>query len=58
MLKLKVGDQFKSNEQNQRAFDSLKYYLTSPPVLMLPRKGKDLKLYILASKESMGSMLV
>ena len=32
--------------------------MSSPSVLMPPRKGKDLKLYISASVESIGSMLV
>ena len=34
------------------AFDLLKRYLASLLVLTLPKKGKDLKLYIAASKES------
>ena len=41
-----------------KAFDLLMQYLSSPPVLMPPRKDKDLKLYISASEESIGSMLV
>ena len=58
LLKLKAEDHFKWSEQHQRAFDSLKHYLSSPLVLMPLRKGKDLKLYISASVESIGSMLV
>ena len=58
LLKLKAKDQFEWNEQHQRVFESLKHYLSSPPVLMSSRKGKDLKLYISASVESIGSILV
>ena len=42
----------------KKGFDSLKQYLSSPPVLMPPRKNKDLKLYISASEESIGTILV
>ena len=42
----------------KRAFESLKQYFSSHLVLMPLRKDKDLKLYISASEESIGSMLV
>ena len=57
LLKLKAEDQFEWNKQHQKAFESLKQYLSSPPMLMPPRKDKDLKLYISALEESIGSML-
>ncbi|CAN6704835.1 unnamed protein product [Malus baccata var. baccata] len=42
---------------HQQAFDSIKAYLTSPPVLVPPQRGKPLKLYISASERSIGSLL-
>ncbi|CAN6701118.1 unnamed protein product [Malus baccata var. baccata] len=42
---------------HQQAFDSIKAYLTSPPVLVPPQRGKPLKLYISALKKSIGSLL-
>ncbi|CAN6563557.1 unnamed protein product [Malus baccata var. baccata] len=36
---------------------SIKAYLTSPPVLVPPQRGKPLKLYISASEKSIGSLL-
>ena len=41
LLKLKTEDQFEWNEQHQKAFDLLKQYLSSQPVLMPQRKDKD-----------------
>jgi hypothetical protein len=35
----------------------MKQYLTTPPVLIPPREGKLLKLYISATQESIGSVL-
>ena len=34
------------NEECQKAFDKIKEYLTSPPVLKPPRQGKPLILYL------------
>ncbi|CAN6558119.1 unnamed protein product [Malus baccata var. baccata] len=46
-----------SHSPTNKAFDSIKAYLTSPPVLVPPQRGKPLKLYISASKKSIGSLL-
>ncbi|XP_070681695.1 uncharacterized protein [Malus domestica] len=43
--------------QSMEAFDSIKAYLTSPPVLVPPQRGNPLKLYISASEKSIGSLL-
>ena len=58
LLKLKTNEQFEWKDQHQHAFNSLKHYLASLLVLIPLRNGKDLKLYIAASEESIGSMLV
>ncbi|CAN6568039.1 unnamed protein product [Malus baccata var. baccata] len=46
-----------SPSPTNKAFDSIKAYLTSPPVLVPPQRGKPLKLYIYASEKSIGSLL-
>ncbi|KAM1100267.1 hypothetical protein ACFX2B_006686 [Malus domestica] len=48
---------FEWGPPHQKAFDSIKAYLTSPPVLVPPQRGKPLKLYISAAEKSIGSLL-
>ncbi|KAM5551860.1 hypothetical protein ABKV19_026626, partial [Rosa sericea] len=43
--------------KHQEAFDRIKAYLASPPVLVPPRPGFPLKLYISAAEASIGSLL-
>ncbi|CAN6579132.1 unnamed protein product [Malus baccata var. baccata] len=50
-------ENFEWGPPHQQAFDSIKAYLTSPPVLVPPQRGKPLKLYIFASEKSIGSLL-
>ncbi|CAN6694311.1 unnamed protein product [Malus baccata var. baccata] len=57
LLRLKDRDNFEWGPTHQQAFDSIKAYLTSPPVLVPPQRGKPLKLYISASERSIGSLL-
>ncbi|KAM2252491.1 hypothetical protein ACFX1S_007000 [Malus domestica] len=57
LLKLKDKESFKWKPPHQKAFDSIKAYLTSPPMLVPPQRGKPLKLYISASEKSIGSLL-
>ena len=45
------------NEECQKAFEKIKKYLTSPPVLKLPRQGKPLILYLALEENAMGAML-
>ena len=42
------------NEECQKAFDKIKEYLTSPPVLKPPRQGKPLILYLALEENTMG----
>ncbi|KAM1068414.1 hypothetical protein ACFX2A_000387 [Malus domestica] len=42
---------------HHEAFDKVKAYLTSPPVLMPPQRRKPLKLYISAFEKSIRSLL-
>ena len=46
------------NEECQKAFDKIEEYLTSPPVLKLPRQGKPLILYLALEENAMGAILV
>ncbi|KAM1426464.1 hypothetical protein ACFXTO_019144 [Malus domestica] len=57
LLRLKDKKDFEWGPPHQEAFDSIKVYLASPPVLMPPQRGKPLKLYISASERSIGSLL-
>ncbi|XP_059658865.1 uncharacterized protein LOC132305208 [Cornus florida] len=50
-------EEFKWNDTHQRAFDQIKKYLSSPPVMMPPRKKWQMKLYLSAAEESIGAML-
>ncbi|KAL0424764.1 UNVERIFIED_CONTAM: hypothetical protein Sradi_1011200 [Sesamum radiatum] len=47
---LKKADAFSWNEQCQAAFENLKKYLTSPPLLTKPKPGETLFLYLAISE--------
>ncbi|KAM2893649.1 hypothetical protein FF1_008976 [Malus domestica] len=57
LLKLKDSDKFEWTDEHQVAFTQIKVHLTTPPVLVPPRRGKPLKLYISAAEESIGCVL-
>ncbi|CAL9005311.1 unnamed protein product, partial [Prunus brigantina] len=57
LLKLKDAEQFIWGTEHQAAFDDIKKYLSQPPVLMPPKRGKPLRLYISASESSIGCLL-
>ncbi|CAL8989484.1 unnamed protein product [Prunus brigantina] len=50
-------EQFIWGAEHQAAFDDIKKYLSQPPVLMPPKRGKPLRLYISASESSIGCLL-
>ncbi|CAL8168697.1 unnamed protein product [Prunus armeniaca] len=58
LLRLKQEHTFKWEEQHQQAFEEIKHYLSNPLVLSPPKRGRPLKLYVSASKVSIGSLLV
>lgn len=58
LLKLKGSEEFVWEERHQEAFEAIKRNLARPPVLMPPRKGKALRLYISAAEEAIGAFLV
>ncbi|XP_024196774.1 uncharacterized protein LOC112200008 [Rosa chinensis] len=50
-------NEFVWEPKHQEAFDKIKAYLASPPVLVPPGAGFPLKLYVLAAEASIGSLL-
>ncbi|XP_024172220.1 uncharacterized protein LOC112178292 [Rosa chinensis] len=57
LLRLQGQNEFVWEPKHQEAFDRIKAYLASPPVLVPPRAGIPLKLYISAAEASIGSLL-
>ena len=48
LLKLKNDQEFKWGDVQQKAFEEIKEYMKSPPVLVPPHQGKPFKLYVSA----------
>ena len=57
LVKLKDMEEFRWEERHPAAFDKIKEYLSKPLVLMPPIKGHLLKIYVLATNESIGCLL-
>ncbi|KAL6192127.1 hypothetical protein ACLB2K_038514 [Fragaria x ananassa] len=57
LLKLQGAKEFVWELCHQEAFDRIKEYLANPLVLILPKPGIPLKLYISASKSSISGLL-
>ncbi|CAL2245408.1 unnamed protein product [Prunus armeniaca] len=47
-----------SGKNSTNKLEEIKHYLSNPPVLSPPKRGRPLKLYISASEVSIGSLLV
>jgi len=58
LLKLKSNQEFKWGNKQQKAFEEIKEYMKSPPVLVSPQKGKHFKLYVAADDHTIGSALM
>src|SRR5436853_1651241 len=54
---LKKGVTFTWDQTCQDAFEEIKQYLTSPPVLVPPTQGKPFFLYVRAMERSLGTLL-
>ncbi|KAI9154555.1 hypothetical protein LWI28_028026 [Acer negundo] len=52
------GKKLKWDEQNELAFQALKEYLASPPLLVKPLTGEELQLYLVVSKAATSGALV
>ncbi|KAL6213306.1 hypothetical protein ACLB2K_012753 [Fragaria x ananassa] len=57
LLKLQRATEFVWEPPHQQAFERIKDYFTNPPVLISPREGTPLKLYIAAADLSIGRLL-
>nr|AAM08798.1 Putative retroelement [Oryza sativa Japonica Group]AAP52973.1 retrotransposon protein, putative, unclassified [Oryza sativa Japonica Group] len=58
LLRLKADQQFTWGAEQQKALDSIKEYLSSPPVLIPPQKGIPFRLYLSASEKPIDSVLI
>ena len=54
---LRKNQPVEGNEECHKAFEKIKEYLISPPVLKPPRQGKPLILYLALEENAMGAML-
>ena len=57
ILRLKNEAKFTWGAKQKEAFEKIKYYLSSPPVLKAPRRGVSFKLYIAAEDKVIGAVL-
>jgi hypothetical protein len=57
LLWLKSGVEFPWGPKQQDAFDEIKSYLTSPPILQAPKSGVPFQLYIAAEQSVIGAIL-
>jgi hypothetical protein len=55
---LKAKKKFEWSKEADTAFAELKQFLTSPPVLMVPKEGETLLLYIVATKRVVSTTIV
>ncbi|KAH7861119.1 hypothetical protein Vadar_021859 [Vaccinium darrowii] len=55
LLKLKDREDFEWTKEHDNAFKAIKEYLLNPPVLVPPKKGKPVKLYLAANYDSIGT---
>jgi hypothetical protein len=57
LIQLKHEERFQWGDEPRQAFEKIKGYLVSPPVLQAPRVGKDFKLYIAVQERVIGAVL-
>jgi hypothetical protein len=48
LIRLKHHKDFRWGDEQRRVFEKIKDYLTSPPILRVPRSNGDFRLYIAA----------
>ena len=58
LLRLKSEAEFTWGAEQQEAFNNIKRYLLSPPVLRAPKSGASFRLYIAAQDTVIGAVLV
>ena len=57
LLRLKNEAEFTWGAEQQEAFNNIKRYLASPPVLRAPKSGVPFRLYIAAQERVIGAVL-
>ena len=57
ILRLKNKAEFTWGAKQQEAFEEIKQYLSSPPVLKAPRRGVPFRLYAAAEDRVIGAVL-
>ena len=57
ILRLKDETEFTWGAKQQEAFEKIKIYLSSPPVLKAPRRGVPFRLYVAAEDKVIGAVL-
>ena len=57
ILRLKDETEFTWGAKQQEAFEKIKIYLSSPPVLKAPRRGIPFRLYVAADDKVIGAVL-
>jgi hypothetical protein len=57
LVRLKHEDEFIWGEAQKEAFDKIKRYLRSPPVLRMPKEGKEFRLIVASQERMIGVML-
>ena len=55
---LRNSTRFVWDDQCEEAFTNLKSYLSSPPLLVSPKIGEKLYLYLAASEETLATVLI
>ena len=58
LMKIKSASDFTWGQEQQKAFDDLKQYLSSPPVLVPPQLDQPFIVYLSADEVSIGSVLI
>lgn len=57
LIRLKKESDFKRGSGKQEAFNKIKDYLMKHPILLPPSRNKNMKLHIVVSDSTIGSML-
>ena len=57
ILRLKDETEFTWGAKQQEAFEKIKIYLSSPPILKAPRRGVPFRLYVAAEDKVIGAVL-
>jgi hypothetical protein len=55
---IKKGKSFAWSEESDQAFEQLKKYLSTPPLLSTPREGEPLYVYLAATNKAVNAAIV